>query len=160
MLHYFCLDFIPGKLAWEQASCSTAYSLHVYCLVEVKVYCRLLNCCKDSWQHEEWRFPDRIIMRKGASDLVLCLEQPEGYVSQIPVSKSSHNIVIKCDVIILVVCGHDNEEVTAGKMILVRMWVRKDIFYMSCNKIKKVKNKSYRKCLLQEIVRNSPFCCF
>lgn len=64
------------------------------------------------------------------------LRATRGYVSQIPVSKSSHNIVIKCDMIMLVVCGHDNEEVTASKMFLVRMRVRKDIFYMSCNKDK------------------------
>lgn len=38
----------------------------------------------------------------------------KGYILQIPVSKSSRNILIKCDVILLVVGGHDNKDLAAS----------------------------------------------
>lgn len=49
------------------------------------------------------------------------LQATRSYVLQIPVSKSSHNILIECDMIMLVVCGHDNEEVTADFFFFIKM---------------------------------------
>lgn len=56
-------------------------------------------------------FSCQIIVRKAANigDL-----PTRGYILQIPVSKSSHNILIKCDVILLVVWWYENKEVAAG----------------------------------------------